>query len=96
MCIYSYLVIELKLLGIIASQVKEEADELAQRYGVSSEYLDASDDQALKKIASSNRLVISLLPYELHGAVARACVSSRTHMVTASYVRPEVQEVDEE
>ncbi|XP_061381480.1 alpha-aminoadipic semialdehyde synthase, mitochondrial [Danaus plexippus] len=94
--VVEYLARDSKFAVTVASQVKEEADELAQRYGVSSEYLDASDDQALKKIASSNRLVISLLPYELHGAVARACVSSRTHMVTASYVRPEVQEVDED
>lgn len=73
--------------------MKEEADALAERYGVRSEYLQANDENALRELASKARLVISLLPYDLHGAVARACVSSGAHMVTASYVRPEVQEL---
>lgn len=78
---------------ISASQVKEEADALAERYGVHSQYLEANDEQALRCLASQARLVISLLPYDLHGAVARACLSAGSHMVTASYVRPEVQEL---
>ncbi|XP_053612509.1 alpha-aminoadipic semialdehyde synthase, mitochondrial isoform X1 [Plodia interpunctella] len=77
----------------IASQVQEEADELAHRYGVRAEYLEANNDSALTSLASRARLVISLLPYDLHGAVARACVANGVHMVTASYVRPEVQEL---
>lgn len=58
-----------------------------------SEYFEANDEAALKSLASKARLVVSLLPYDLHGTVARACLQTGTHMVTASYVRPEVQEL---
>lgn len=77
----------------LASAVKEEADALAARYGVNSEYFDAKDEGALQSLASRARLVVSLLPYDLHGSVAKACLNARVHMVTASYVRPEVQEL---
>ncbi|XP_026732692.1 alpha-aminoadipic semialdehyde synthase, mitochondrial-like [Trichoplusia ni] len=77
----------------VASAVKEEADALADRYGVSSEYLDAKNETALRALTSRARVVVSLLPYDLHGDVARACLDSGAHMVTASYVRPEVQEL---
>ncbi|XP_039751118.1 alpha-aminoadipic semialdehyde synthase, mitochondrial [Pararge aegeria] len=91
--VVEYLARDKNVAITIASQVKEEADSLAERYGVRSEYLQANDNNALRELASKSRLVISLLPYDLHGAVARACVSSGAHMVTASYVRPEVQEL---
>lgn len=79
--------------NFLASQFKEEADALAQKYGVRSEYLQANDENALAALASKFRVVVSLLPYDLHGAVARACIKTGAHMVTASYVRPEVQEL---
>lgn len=81
--------------SIIASQVQEEADAIAERYGVRSEYLEASDEGALRSLVSKARLVISLLPYELHGVAARACLDARAHLVTASYVTPAVQELHE-
>lgn len=76
-----------------ASQIKEEADKLAECYGVNAEYLEANDDYALRKLVSNARLVISLLPYDLHGKVARVCLNAGAHMVTASYVSSEVQEL---
>lgn len=39
--------------------------------------------------------VISLLPYALHGLVAKQCIEAKTHMVTASYVTNEVKELHE-
>ncbi|CAG9113301.1 unnamed protein product [Plutella xylostella] len=77
----------------IASQVKEEADALADRYGVQSVYLEATDEAALREVVSKSRLVVSLLPYDLHGVAARACIAAGVHMVTASYVTPEVQDL---
>lgn len=76
-----------------ASQIKEEADKLAECYGVTSEYLEANDEFALRKLVANARIVISLLPYDLHGRVARVCLSEGAHMVTASYVSAEVQEL---
>jgi saccharopine dehydrogenase (NAD+, L-glutamate forming) len=41
-------------------------------------------------------LVISMLPARFHIKVARDCVALGIHMVTASYVSPEMQELDAE
>lgn len=78
---------------VLASQVKEEADKLADRYGVSAEYLEANDERALRRLVSNARIVISLLPYDLHATVAKVCLSTGAHMVTASYVSADVQEL---
>ncbi|PZC85138.1 hypothetical protein B5X24_HaOG202902 [Helicoverpa armigera] len=91
--VVEYLSRDKNIAVTIASAVKEEADALAERYGVSSEYLDAKNESALRSLASRARVVVSLLPYDLHGDVAKACLSAGAHMVTASYVRPEVQEL---
>ncbi|KAJ2942585.1 hypothetical protein O0L34_g2052 [Tuta absoluta] len=77
----------------VASQFKEDADMLAEKYGVTAEYLDATDEVAVRKIASKARVVISLLPYTLHGVVGRACLDAGVHLVTASYVTPEIAEL---
>ncbi|KAH9635552.1 hypothetical protein HF086_003166 [Spodoptera exigua] len=91
--VVEYLARDKNIAITVASAVKEEADALAERYGVSSEYLDAKDESALKSLTSRARVVVSLLPYDLHGTVAKACLNTGAHMVTASYVRPEVQEL---
>lgn len=41
-------------------------------------------------------VVISLLPARFHHRIAEACVKFRKDMVTASYVSPEMKELDEE
>lgn len=76
--------------------MKEEADALAERYGVQSVYLEANDGAALQELASNSRLVISLLPYDLHGTAAKACLNAGVHLVTASYVTSEVQELHDQ
>lgn len=91
--VVEYLSRDKNIAVTVASAVKEEADALAEKYGVSSEYFEANDEAALKALTSKARLVISLLPYGLHGTVAKACLNSGAHLVTASYVRPEVQEL---
>ncbi|XP_049867779.1 alpha-aminoadipic semialdehyde synthase, mitochondrial [Pectinophora gossypiella] len=91
--VVEYLAKDKNVSVTVASQIKEDADILAERYGVTSEYLEANNEGALSKLASKARVVISLLPYDLHGAVARACVNAGVHMVTASYVTPEVADL---
>ena len=41
-------------------------------------------------------LAVSLLPYIYHTKIAKVCIKHRKHMVTTSYVSPEMQELDEE
>ncbi|WP_374543299.1 saccharopine dehydrogenase C-terminal domain-containing protein, partial [Flavobacterium sp.] len=40
-------------------------------------------------------LVISMLPAHLHIEVAKDCIAYKKHMVTASYISPAMQELDE-
>ncbi|EDW03707.1 alpha-aminoadipic semialdehyde synthase, mitochondrial [Drosophila grimshawi] len=82
----------------VCSQVKEEADLLAQQYaGVDSQYLDVQESTGhLQELCGRADVVVSLLPYSLHGMIARYCVAERTHLVTASYLNDEIAALHEE
>jgi alpha-aminoadipic semialdehyde synthase len=82
----------------VCSQLKEEADRLAVRYsGVESIYMDVEENQeTLAQLCQQADCVVSLLPYALHGLVAKYCVESKTHLVTASYVTEEVKSLHED
>ena len=54
---------------------------------------NANDREAAIKRAD---VVISMLPPSLHIQVAKDCVTHKKHLVTASYVSPEMQELDTE
>lgn len=45
-------------------------------------------------IVAEHDLAVSLLPWQWHPAVARACLERGTHMVTTSYVKDEMQALD--
>lgn len=79
----------------VCSHLKAESDKLANRYdGVESTYLNVCENpENLKKLVAQSDVVISLLPYSLHGLVAEHCVEAKTHMVTASYVTDGVREM---
>ncbi|MCP4691069.1 MAG: saccharopine dehydrogenase [Desulfobacterales bacterium] len=53
--------------------------------------LDVGDEEALQKAISAGDIVISLLPWTLHLKVARLCIEFKKHLVTASYVKPEME-----
>lgn len=82
----------------VCSQLKEESDRLAHKYpGVNSVYLNVTDDSSLiQELCSKTDVVVSLLPYGLHGLVAKHCVEEKTHLVTASYVTDEIKELHDE
>jgi saccharopine dehydrogenase-like NADP-dependent oxidoreductase len=53
------------------------------------------DDQAvLDQLVASHDLTVSLLPWMFHLKVAESCVRFKKHMVTTSYVKPEMQNLD--
>lgn len=58
--------------------------------------LDAADDDALGSAVAAADLVVSLLPWTMHVAVARHCLAHGRHLVTASYVKDEMRALDEE
>ncbi len=56
--------------------------------------LDVQDDAALQALVQDADLVVSLLPYIYHLKVAKQCLEHKKHLVTTSYVKPEMQALD--
>jgi len=55
----------------------------------------ADDEKGLDELVQQHDLTVSLLPYVFHVMVARHCVAHRKNMVTTSYVKPEMQSLDQ-
>ncbi|MDZ4714462.1 MAG: saccharopine dehydrogenase C-terminal domain-containing protein [Cytophagales bacterium] len=53
---------------------------------------DGSSDAVIRK----HDVVISVLPPTLHAVVARKCLDHNKHLLTASYVSPEMKQLDKE
>jgi saccharopine dehydrogenase-like NADP-dependent oxidoreductase len=58
-------------------------------------YWDANNIAGLKTMVEESELVVSLLPYNFHTRVAEVCIAQKKHMVTTSYVREDMSELDE-
>jgi len=56
--------------------------------------LDVRNDAALDSRIGAADIVISLLPWTLHPLVARRCLAHGKHLVTASYIKDEMQALD--
>ncbi len=59
-------------------------------------YWKAEDESALRELVKSHDLAVSLLPYKFHVMVAKICLDFKKHMVTTSYVKPEMQALNNE
>jgi len=60
-------------------------------------YLDIVEDKDLmEKLISEHDLTVSLLPYAFHVDVAKLCIKHKKNMVTTSYVKPEMYELDQQ
>jgi saccharopine dehydrogenase-like NADP-dependent oxidoreductase len=57
---------------------------------------DAGDTTTLDRHIAAADIVVSLLPWTLHPAIARLCLIHGKHLVTASYVKEEMQAMDRE
>ncbi|MFD1614290.1 saccharopine dehydrogenase family protein [Gelatiniphilus marinus] len=56
--------------------------------------LDVFDETQRRKAIENTDIVVSMLPARFHIEVAKDCVTYKKHMVTASYVSPEMQALD--
>lgn len=56
--------------------------------------LDITHADARRQAVAEATLVISMLPAHMHISVARDCVELGKHMVTASYISPEMEALD--
>ena len=58
--------------------------------------LDTNNETKTREEIQRADLVVSMLPAFLHPAIAKLCVKLKKHLVTASYVSPEMKVLDEE
>lgn len=56
--------------------------------------VNSDDEAALEALIAEANLAVSLLPYAYHPTVARLCIKHRTHMVTTSYVKEAMAQLD--
>lgn len=56
--------------------------------------LDITDFIALANALSGAHLVISMVPAHMHLSIAKACIAHKAHLVTASYLTPEMRALD--
>ncbi|RLD32526.1 MAG: saccharopine dehydrogenase, partial [Bacteroidetes bacterium] len=80
----------------VTSLNKKDAEFMVKGYpnGAAEEW--TSDDKAkLEDMVKEHDLVVSLLPYTFHILVAGFCIQYKKHMVTASYIVPEMQALHE-
>jgi saccharopine dehydrogenase-like NADP-dependent oxidoreductase len=56
--------------------------------------LDVGDAPMLERTIAAADIVVSLLPWTLHPVIAELCLAHGKHLVTASYVKKEMQAMD--
>lgn len=59
-------------------------------------FIDIKDPGMVTDLIIKNDVIISMLPASFHYEVARMCVDNNRHMLTASYVSPDVKGLDNE
>ncbi len=92
-----YLLDQPEMRVAAADQVKEKAMRLIDAHpNGTALQLDAADEESLQKAISASDIVISLLPWTLHIKIAQLCIECKKHLVTASYVKPEMAALDGE
>lgn len=56
--------------------------------------LDVSNAEKLEQLIAAHHVVLSLVPPGLHVSVAKACLKAKRNLITASYISPEMRELD--
>lgn len=81
----------------VATQDVAQVDKLVEKApGTNVEVLDVfQHSEKLHKLVASSDLVISLLPHQLHPAIARLCIRHKSNMLTASYLSDEMRNMQE-
>ena len=79
----------------VASRTVSKAEALVAGHPDGTTLTLLADDAAkLEQLIREHDLAISLLPAPLHPVVAEKCIKHKKHMVTTSYVSPEMQKLD--
>jgi saccharopine dehydrogenase-like NADP-dependent oxidoreductase len=80
---------------VVADKNPQKAEQLvADSPAASSMGMDIADTRRLEEAIAGAHVVVSLLPWELHPQIAAHCLSQGRHLVTASYVKEEMEALD--
>lgn len=95
--IVRYLLDQPNILLTNASRTVKKAEKLIDGHprGLAKQ-LNVENNEALKDLISKSDVVISLLPWIHHMKVAHLCIELKKHLVTTSYVKPEMKALDKE
>lgn len=56
--------------------------------------IDVTNDEQREKLVSEADIVLSILPASLHYLLAKDCLKFKKHLITSSYVSPEIKAMD--
>ncbi|KAF8603401.1 hypothetical protein BDV93DRAFT_442477 [Ceratobasidium sp. AG-I] len=81
---------------VVASNNLSEANALVRSHNHAEVVnLDVSDHTRVAELVSGSDVVVSLLPASLHTQIAEECIKHGKHLVTASYISPEMKELND-
>ncbi len=82
----------------VASRTVSKAEEIVDGHpnGTPMAYDITVEPERLGEIIADHDVAVSLLPWQFHPQVARACLEQGKHMVTTSYVKDEMAALDAE
>ncbi len=83
-------------LTIADNDVEQAISKLKGHAHGSAVFFNADEAELREGLIEQSHLVISMLPAFMHGVVAKACVKHGKHLLTASYVSPEMAELHAE
>ena len=80
----------------VASRTVRKAEEILAGHpnGTPLAFDITVEPERLETIVADHDVAVSLLPWQFHPQVARACLNTGKHMVTTSYVKDEMQALD--
>ena len=81
----------------VATRTRSKADAMIAGHPNGKAVAWTVDQEAeLDELVRTHDLSVSLLPYAHHVMVAKMCIAHRKNMVTTSYVKPEMQALDQQ
>ncbi|MEJ1280874.1 aminoadipate-semialdehyde synthase [Cricetulus griseus] len=93
--VLEYLSRDNKIEITVGSDMTNQMQQLSKKYNINPVSVTiGKQEEKLQSLIASQDLVISLLPYALHPVVAKACISNRVNMITASYITPAMKELE--
>ena len=81
---------------LLCGNIESEVSSLASSFGVQTFIIDATIPSNLIPLLTGISVVVSMVPAKFHHFVLKACIHCKVHLVTPSYVSPEMSELEQE